>query len=65
MHPPGMKKRVLAAVLWFMAVAYLWNFVAMIAGVSTAPAFLAGFAAALFVYGDPLHMIWRAGPPER
>ena len=54
-----MKKRVVAASLWFLAVAYLWNLVATITGVSTAPSLLVAFAAAMIVAGDPMRRIWR------
>jgi hypothetical protein len=56
-----MKKRALAGVLWFLAAAYMWNLVATIGGVSTAPAVLVGAVAAIVVWGDPLHRIWAAG----
>lgn len=54
-----MMKRGLAALLWFLAVAYLWNLVATVTGVTTVPSVLAGLAAAMLVAGDPMHRIWR------
>ena len=60
-----MKKRALAAVLWFLAAAYLWNVVASIAGISATPAILFGAAAAFLIAGDPLHRIWSTTDPER
>ena len=60
-----MKKRALAAVLWFLAAAYLWNVVATITGISTAPAILVGGVVALIVAGDPFHRIWSPADTER
>jgi hypothetical protein len=54
----GMKKRVLAGVLWFFAVAYAWNFVASFLGVSEAPGILLGALAALLFAIDPAGRIW-------
>jgi len=54
-----MKKRTFAAVLWCLAVAYLWNLIATVAGISTAPSLLAGVIAGLIIAGDPMHRIWR------
>lgn len=53
-----MAKRIISAVLWFFAVAYGWNLLAMLLGVGDAFGLFAGMAVALFVGLDPLHRIW-------
>ncbi|HET7828165.1 MAG TPA: hypothetical protein VFL03_01290 [Candidatus Limnocylindrales bacterium] len=61
-----MVKRTLAGVLWFAAIAYGWNFIASVLGVSEAPGYLLGIVGAMLVAGDPLHRIWSpvaAGAP--
>jgi hypothetical protein len=57
----GMKKRVLAAVLWFYAAWYCWAIVANALGVTDLFGPVLGAALAAFFAGDPLHRIW---PPQ-
>ena len=56
-----MKKRVLAGVLWFFAVAYAWNLIALVAGLPEQPGYLLGFLAAYLFATDPAHAVWRRG----
>ena len=53
-----MKKRVLAAVLWFYAAWYTGAMVAHFLGLSPALGPILGTAAAAIVAGDPRHLIW-------
>ena len=54
-----MKKRVLAGVLWFFAVAYAWNVVAMVVGLSETPGYFLGMVAGFLFAVDPMHRVWR------
>lgn len=54
-----MTKRILAAVLWFVSIGYLWALIATVIGISTAPAALVGATAAVLIAGDPFGRIWR------
>ena len=58
-----MAKRILASVLWFMAIAYLWNLVALYTGLPQAPGIVLGLAAAVLYGGDPLGRIWARPAP--
>lgn len=61
-----MKKRVLAAVLWFYAAWYAGAMVAHFAGISPALGPILGTAAAAIVAGDPRRLIWaRPATPAR
>ena len=54
-----MKKRVLAGVLWFFAVAYAWNLIALALGLPEVPGYgLAAIAAFLFA-ADPRRVVWK------
>ena len=54
-----MKKRVLAGVLWFLAVAYAWNLIALALGLPELPGYgLATIAAFLFA-ADPARIVWK------
>ena len=55
-----MAKRIASAVLWFLAVAYAWNILATVVGISDTPAILLGAAVGLFIGMDPMHRIWDA-----
>ena len=55
-----MAKRIASAVLWFLAVAYAWNILATVVGISDTPAILLGAAAGLFIGMDPTHRIWSS-----
>jgi hypothetical protein len=52
-----MLKRVAAAVLWFYAVASVWNGLAMASGWPAAAGFLLGALVAIVVVADPLHIL--------
>jgi len=56
-----MKKRALAAVLWFYAAWYLGSMVAYVLGLSDALGPIFGTAAAAIVAGDPRRLIWTRG----
>ncbi len=60
-----MKKRALAAVLWFYAAWYTGAMVAQVLGLSPALGPIFGTAAAAMVAGDPRGLIWHrpAAPP--
>ncbi|HEX5825771.1 MAG TPA: hypothetical protein VFY18_15030 [Candidatus Limnocylindrales bacterium] len=53
-----MKKRALAALLWFYAAWYAGAMIADIAGLSVALGPILGTAAAAIVAGDPRGLIW-------
>lgn len=53
-----MKKRLLAAFLWFAAGWYTWAFIASVAGLTPLFGPVLGAALAMFVAGDPMHRIW-------
>ena len=53
-----MKKRVLAAALWFYTGWYAGAFVAHLLGVSELIGPVIGAAAAALIGGDPRHIIW-------
>jgi hypothetical protein len=54
-----MKKRALAAVLWFYAAWYVGAMVANVLGVSGALGPIFGTAAAAIIAGDPRRLIWN------
>lgn len=62
-----MKKRALAALLWFYAAWYAGAMVADVLGLSPALGPILGVAAAAIVAGDPRRVIWSrtAAPTER
>ena len=53
-----MKKRALAAVLWFYAAWYAGAMIAHFAGISPVLGPILGTAVAAIVAGDPRHLIW-------
>jgi hypothetical protein len=53
-----MKKRALAAVLWFYAIWYAGAMIAQIMGLSPALGPILGTAAAALIAGDPRGIIW-------
>jgi len=55
-----MKKRVLAAILWFYAGWYLGATLAVLLGVSPALGPIIGAAAAGLIVGDPRRIIWTS-----
>jgi hypothetical protein len=55
-----MKKRVLAALLWFYAMWYAGAMVATVFGLSPALGPILGTASAAIIAGDPRHIIWKA-----
>jgi hypothetical protein len=57
--PPDMKKRTLAAVLWFYTAWYAGAIVAHMVGVSAALGPILGTAAAVVIAGDPRGLIWN------
>jgi hypothetical protein len=57
-----MKKRALAAVLWFYAIWYAGAMIAQIAGLSPALGPILGTAAAALIAGDPRGIIWTRTP---
>jgi len=57
-----MKKRVVAASLWFLAVWYGWSILTFVVGVPEALGPLLGLATAVLVVTDPGQRIWRSGP---
>ena len=65
-----MLKPVAAAVLWFYAVASIWNGLAMESGWPAAAGFLLGVLVAVVVVAGPLHILGpsraaRARPAEK
>jgi hypothetical protein len=58
LDPAGMKKRVVATVLWFYAGWYAGAMIAELFGLSAALGPILGTAAAAIVGGDPRHLIW-------
>lgn len=57
-----MKKRALAAVLWFYSMWYAGAMIAQFAGLSPALGPILGTAAAAIMAGDPRGIIWARGP---
>ena len=53
-----MVKRVGSSVLWFFAVAWGWNYIAMLSGAPSFLGLLLGAAVGAFVWADPLHRLW-------
>jgi len=53
-----MKKRALAAVLWFYAIWYAGAMIAQVLGLSPALGPILGTAAAAIIAGDPRGIIW-------
>jgi len=60
----SMKKRVLAALLWFYAMWYAGAMVAQVFGLSPALGPILGTASAALIAGDPRHLIWKKPSPE-
>ena len=53
-----MKKRVLAAILWFYAMWYAGAMIAQVFGLSAALGPILGTASAAIIAVDPRHIIW-------
>ena len=60
-----MKKRLVAALLWFYVTWYAWAFVASLTGVTDLAGPVLGAALAAFVAGDPMHRIWSRGTERK
>ena len=58
-----MKKRILAAVLWFYAFWYVGAMVAFALGISPLLGPIIGATAAILFAGDPRRIIWAAPRP--
>jgi hypothetical protein len=58
-----MKKRVLAAILWFYAMWYAGAMVATVFGLSPALGPILGTASAALIAVDPRHLIWSKSTP--
>jgi hypothetical protein len=59
-----MKKRALAAVLWFYAIWYAGAMIAQVFGLSPALGPILGTAAAAMIAGDPRGIIWTKTPKD-
>jgi hypothetical protein len=55
----AMKKRILAATLWFFAAWYGGAVFAWVIGIEAPIGLLAAIAAGGFVWVDPLHLLWN------
>ena len=62
--PAGMKKRALAAVLWFYAIWYAGAMIAQVFALSPVLGPILGTAAAAIVAGDPRGIIWTKSVPK-
>ena len=60
--PLAMKKRALAAVLWFYAIWYAGAMIAQVFSLSPALGPILGTAAAALIAGDPRGIIWTKTP---
>jgi hypothetical protein len=60
--PADMKKRALAAVLWFYSTWYAGAMIAHVLGLSEALGPILGTAAAALIAGDPRGVIWTRAP---
>jgi hypothetical protein len=54
-----MKKRVIAGFLWFLAVAYAWNLIALALGLPEVPGYGLGIVAAFLFAADPARIVWK------
>ena len=57
-----MVKQVASGVLGLFAVAWGWNYVAVLTGLPSSVGFGLGLAVAAFVALDPFHLIWTTAP---
>ena len=62
---PAMKKRIVAAVLWFYAGWYLGDAIAYMVGLGPAFGIILATACAAVVAGDPRGLIWSRGIARR
>lgn len=62
---PGMVKRTIAAVLWFVSGWYLGAMLAYILGISAVLGPILGISLAVVIGVDPLHRIWETQSRER
>jgi len=53
-----MAKRIGVSALWYLAVGWGLNYLALIVGFSTVLVYVAAFATAAFVAIDPAHLFW-------
>ena len=60
----AMKKRALAALLWFYAMWYAGAMIATVFGLSPALGPILGTASAALIAGDPRHVIWTKPSPS-
>jgi hypothetical protein len=60
-----MVKRIASAVLWFLAIAWGFNYISLMTGAPAIIGLLLGAAIGSFVVIDPFHLIWsqRIAPP--
>jgi hypothetical protein len=56
-----MVKRVASSVLWFMAVAWGWNYLALVADLPSAVGLVLASSIAAYVCLDPLQRVWHGG----
>lgn len=56
-----MVKRVASGVLWFFAVTWGWNWVALMSGLPSFFGLVLGATVGAFVWADPLHRFWPVG----
>jgi hypothetical protein len=54
-----MVKRVVSSGLWFLAVAWGWNYIAVLAGLPSAVGLVLGSSMAAYVGLDPFHRVWK------
>jgi hypothetical protein len=54
-----MVKRVASSVLWFMAVAWGWNYLALVADLPSVVGLVLASSIAAYVGLDPLHRVWH------
>ena len=58
----GMKKRILAAILWFCTGWYAWAFVASLLALDPSAGVVIGAFLAALIGGDPAGVIWTPRP---
>ncbi len=58
-NDPDMVKRVVSAVLWFIVVAWGFNYLSLVTGIPSLIGPLVGGALAVAVVANPRHIFWR------
>jgi hypothetical protein len=53
-----MAKHLVASLLWYLAVAWGWNYIAALTGLPSIIGLGLGAAVAAFVAIDPFHLVW-------